>query len=418
MKPGKSRVIDLMSLIIGAGLLLASCGGGGGSSPAAGAANPSGGSSSGASQTAAVGLFMTDDASGFGQVSAIINSVTLLNSGSGQSCTVLSSPVHIDLANLSDVMELVKTSNCPAGSFDTVRIAFSNAAGLTDSGGTSSTCAFTSFSSGQPSPDTMSCSGNNCTMDLNTQANILASQNNRVGVDFDLKDFTVTGFGTRVCSVTVRVNPLSGPQMDAMGFHPGITGMIAGATGSTVTINTGARSFIINASSMGQSDFQGFMQTAQTKGFPAIADCTNFDFNAGTCQAGKVLAVATGMVSNLDTSNHTFVLTLNDGTHLDVGFPNANVKGMPEDGQLAVVDLMDMNTSSGTPSDASQIDNVPSGMGSKGLPGFNSPMASGGSGSSGSGGSSMPSSGGTGLPGGGSSGPSSGGSGSSGSGRM
>ena len=427
MRTEKKGVIAVLFLIIAAGAMLANCGGGGGSAPgtsATAAGSPSGGSASGASQAASVGLFMTDDASGFQQVSAVINAVTLLNTATGQSCTVLSSPVNINLANLADVMELVRTSNCPAGSFDTVRMAFSNAVGLTDSNGTSDTCTLTSFSPGQPSPDTLSCSGANCTMDLSSPVSAAAGQNNRVGLDFDLKNFNVTGFGNGACSMTMRVNSLSASQMDAKGFHPGISGMVANATGNTVTINTGTRSFIVNAASMGHPDFQGFMQTAQTKGIPALADCTNFDFNAGTCQASQVSAIAAGRISNLDPSNHTFMLTLNDGTQLNVAFPNASVKGMPENGQLSVVNLLNLNASAGSMSDASEVDNIPAGMGLNGMAGNNTPAggnngpAGGNTGSSGGDNTVSSGSGSAGMPDSGNTAPTGGSTSTSGSGNM
>ncbi len=377
MEKSKLRVITLLFLAVSAGSILAGCGGGGGSSPAPAASI--GGQSAGSSVSkASVGLFVTDAPSGYSQVSAIINSVTLLNSANGQTCTVISSPVNMDLANLSDVMELVRTSDCPAGSFDTVRVVFSNAVGLTDSSGTSNTCAFTSFSPGQPASDTLSCSGNNCIMNLYSQVNAVAGQNNRLGLDFDLSNFTVTGFGSGACSMTMRVNPLDGPQIDAKGYPMGIMGAIANASGNGLTLNTGTRSFFINGAAIGQPDFLGSMQMAWTKGIPAFANCMNFDFNAGYCQANQVMAVATGLVSNVDSSNHTFMLTLDDGTQLNVGFSNAYLKGLPADGQVAVVRLLDMNTS-GALSDAYQVDNIPSAMGPRIDPGF-SPMSGGNNG--------------------------------------
>ncbi len=373
------RAITLLFLAVAAGSLQAGCGGGG-SSPVSSTGSSTAGSS--VSQ-ASVGLFMTDAPSGYPQVSAIINSVTLLNSASGQSCAVISNPVTMDLANLSGVMELVRTSDCPSGSYDTVRVVFSNAVGLTDASGASGACAFTSFSPGQPASDTISCSGGNCVMNLNSQVSTVAGQNNRMGLDFDLANFNVTGFGSGACSMTMRVDPLDGPQIDAKGYPIGIMGAIANATGGGITLNTGTRSFFINGAAAGQPDFLGTMQIAQAKGIPAFADCSNFDFNAGACQASQIMAIATGVVSNVDSSYNTFMLTLNDGTQLNVGFTNAGLKGMPADGHVSVVRLLSIN-SSGAPSNAQQVDDIPDGMGPRIDPGFNSPMSGGNSGPSGS----------------------------------
>ncbi len=391
MKSGKSRFMAVLTLMFGAGFLLAGCGGGGGGgAPAASTPGTS------VSQSAPVGLFMTDDASGFRQVSAVINSVTLLNTSSGDSCTVLSGPVNIDLANLSNVMELVKTSTCPAGSFDKVRIVFSNSVGLTNSSGVSGPCSFTAFSPGQPSPDTMSCSGNNCTMDLNTPVNIVAGQNNRAGLDFDLKNFNVTGFGGGACSMTMRVNPLNAQEMDQKGYPAGISGMITSATDNTVTMNTGTRSFVINTPVMGQSNSQGLMGLA-AKNVPAMANCTGFDFDSGTCQSGQVMAVATGTVSGLNPGNNTFMLTLADGTPITVNYSSPGVKGTLANGQPAVVKLFNISASSGQfGASASQVSSH-AGMGPMGTP-ANSPQTPGGGSNTG-----MPGGGSnTGMPGGGS----------------
>ncbi len=369
MKSAKIRLAALFCVILGAGIWLSSCGGGGG-----------GGTSS--TPTGSVGLFMTDDASTYKNVIAVVNSVSFLNSGNGDSCTVFpaagnTSPATVNLSNLSDVMALISTGNCPAESFNRIKVVFSNSVGLTDSTGASSQCAFTSFSQGQPAPDTLSCSGNNCTMEINGAVNVLASQDSRAALDFVLKDFDVTGFGTSSCSVSMRVSPLDAAQMDQKtGYISGVSGTVSSAVGNTVTINTGTRSFIVNSLASGQTGFPGLMQFTKTGGFPAIANCASFDFAAGTCLANQVLTTVTGTVSNLNTNSapYTFTLTPSSGSPITVSVPAAQVTGTLADGKLATVKLSSQTASSTFA--ASQVDGL-AGMGAMGTP-MNNGMPGGG----------------------------------------
>ncbi len=247
-----------------------------------------------------------------------------------------------------------------------MKVVFSNAVGLTDSSGTSAGCAFTGFSQGQPAPDTLSCSGDNCTMEVNGAVNVLANQDNRVGLDFVLKNFTVTGFNTPSCFATMRVSPLNASQMDQKtGFFSGVSGMISSAVDNTVTINTGTRSFIINATA-GGAGFSGFMQFAKTNGFPALANCAGFDFGAGSCQSTQVMATVSGTVSNLGSSgaNSTFALAFKNGT-INVSVPAAQVDGALENGGLAIVKLISQTgVNSFTAAQAESL----SGMGAMGTP--------------------------------------------------
>lgn len=366
MKLGKIRIFALFFAVLGAGLWLTNCGGGGG-----------GGTSS---STGSAGLFMTDDASSYQDIIAVVNSVTFLNSGNGDSCEVFpnastSGPATVNLSNLSNVLALISTGNCPSESFNRVKVVFSNTVGLTNSAGTSSGCAFAGFSQGQPAPDTLSCSGNNCTMEVNGAVNVLANQNNRAALDFVLKDFNVTGFGQPNCSVTMRVSPLNASQMDQKGFVSGINGTISNAVDNTVTINTGTRSFLVNTTASGQTGFPGLMQFARANGLPAQANCTSFDFNAGSCQSSQVLASLTGTVSGLSNSGSTstFTLTFKSGS-ITVSVPAAQVEGQLVNDKLAIVKLLSQTGNNSYA--ASQVESL-AGMGAMGTP-MNNGMPGGG----------------------------------------
>jgi hypothetical protein len=106
------------AFLIGAAMLLASCGGGGGS------ASGSAGTASGS--TATVGVLVTDAPVGkWDQAIATITDVTLI--GEAGQVTLFSGSKTLDLLKLADFSELFAVSNrVPAGSYSKIRLHLSN----------------------------------------------------------------------------------------------------------------------------------------------------------------------------------------------------------------------------------------------------------------------------------------------------
>ena len=373
MKPTPLKLIALFFMFIGGAFWLASCGSGGGTS-----STP---------QSGAVGLFMTDDASTYQQVAAVINSVALVNSSDGSSCSVLSTPVSMNLSDLSNVVQLINTTTCPAANYNRLQLVFSNAVGVTNSGGISNACAFTSYRTAHNgTPNALSCSGNNCTLDITGAVNVLASQDNQVGLDFVLKDFDVNGFGTSACTVTMRVSPLDAAGMNSLGYTSGIAGPVTAFNANSVTMAAGGKNFIVNTSAQGQSNFQNLMSFARQNGFSAMANCTSFNFNAGTCTASQVQTIVAGTVSSLDNAASTFALGLSNGSSINVDFSQAaasgQMKGQLQNNQTAVLKLSGVGgngiynaTEVQSRAGMGAMGNMPSGGGmTGGMPGGGTPM--------------------------------------------
>ena len=150
-----------------------------------------------------------------------------------------------------------------------MKMAFSNSVGITNSGGISNACVFTSYMA-NGSPSALSCVNDTCTMYLNGATNVL----------------------------------------------------------------------------------------------DAMANCSSFDLNAGTCLASQVLPMAVGTVSNLSTGNYTFTLTLPNGSPINVNYAGAagQVMGQLQNGQGAGAELSGMNSNV---YNASEIEGL-AGMGAMG----------------------------------------------------
>jgi hypothetical protein len=188
----KGVLLSILSgtiILFAVAILFHSCSGGGS------------GSSGGNTSSGTVALYATDDMSNQQQVIATINKVTILNTGSGASCDVLTAPTTINIADLSDVLQLLNVANCPAVPYNRLQIEFDKSVELMEQSGTQSSCSFTSYKDDSNRPNVLQCNDTTCTLDINGAVNVLVNQYNNVALDFNLKDFDVDNFGTPSCSV-------------------------------------------------------------------------------------------------------------------------------------------------------------------------------------------------------------------------
>ncbi len=144
----------------------------------------SGGGGGGATSSGVVGLYVTDDMSDYKQVIATINKVTVLNTGSGASCDVLTTPTTIDIASLKDVLQLLNTADCPAVPYNRIHIEFNKTVDIMDPSGGPSSCSFVSYKDDLDRPNTLMCNGNVCTLDINGAVNVLMNHPTKVALDF------------------------------------------------------------------------------------------------------------------------------------------------------------------------------------------------------------------------------------------
>jgi hypothetical protein len=305
-------------------LLFNSCSGGGGA----------GGTSSGT-----VALYATDNMSDHKQVIATINKVTVMNTGSGAACDVLttqttpSAPTTIDIANLSNILQLLSVVNCPAVPYNRLHIEFDRSVDLMDSAGNKSSCSFTSYKDDAGHVNKLQCNGATCTLDINGAVNVLVNQYNKVALDFRLKDFDVDNFGAASCSVTMKVSPLHGKEIEHLRRYEGITGLVSDLTASTHTFtlskhhNISLNVLYSGITSSRQPGLDDLLLRAQQDGLSTRVTTSAIDHASGTIEASEILVKAEGLVSNLTTSNHTFTLTYRKGKTITVDFKNAAVKG-------------------------------------------------------------------------------------------
>lgn len=323
-----------MTFVLGfSAFLLYSCSGGGGG----------GGSSSGA-----VGLYLTDDMSPFTQVTATIDKVQILNTGSGASCDVLTTPTAVDIAELANVMQLVAVAKCPTVPYNRIHIEFEKSVELSSGPtatppNTTSLCSFVSFKDEGSKVNTLQCSGTTCSLDITGAVNVLVNQPNKLALDFNLKDFEVVSFGTpSSCAVTMKVSPLDAGEMEALDHPEGITGLISGlsTTNETFTLTREASTFNVLYSGITatqQPGLNSLLQLAETDGLRVKVMSSNIDFLTNTITASAIFVKIEGIISNLTTT--TFTLTFQGGKTIPVDYSAADVEGTLVDGAAVEVKL-------------------------------------------------------------------------------
>ena len=329
------------TLVLGfSAILLYSCHGGGG-----------GGSAS----SGAVGLYLTDDMSLFTQVTATVDKVQFVNTGSGASCDVLLTPTAVDIAQLANVMQLVTVAQCPAVPYNRIHIEFEKSVLLTSAStgsvpGTTSLCSFVSFKDEGNMMNALSCSGTTCSLDITGAVNVFVNQQNKLALDFNLKDFEVENFGNpSTCSVTMKVSPMHAGEMDALGHPEAITGLVSGlsTTDRTFTLTRGTSSFSVLYSGITASQQPGLdslLQQAQTDGLRVKVMTSDIDLSTNTITASAIFVKIGGTVSNLNTTALTFTLTYQGGKTMTVDYTNAEVDGTLANGTEVELKLNGFDT--------------------------------------------------------------------------
>lgn len=311
------------------------------------------GGNSGTPATGTVALFLTDDPMElFTQVTATINRIQLVSTGTGTACDVLTAPATVNIANLADVMQLVNVAECPAGPFNRIHIEFDKSVQLMSGPtgtGMPSLCSFVSFKdegSGSQ-PNILQCDVDNiCRLDVNGAVNVLVQQDNRLALDFNLKDFEVMHFGEPMtCGVTMKVSPLNASDIEKRGNREAITGIVSrlSTTDRTFNLTRGNRTFAVLYSGItdtGQPGLDVLLQRAQDDGLRTKVTASNIDFMNNTISASEILVKVEGTVSNL-VSGSTFSVKYGPGGSRNIGVDHSNaaVEGTPATGSWVDVKL-------------------------------------------------------------------------------
>jgi hypothetical protein len=327
----------LTSSIIAAALLYACSGGGGG-----GGAFLTNGANS---MKGTVGMYLTDDMSLYTQVTATVERVQLLKTGTGTSCDLLTSPVSINISNMAGIMQLVDVTQCPPGSYNRFSMQFDQAVSLMSGAtGTPSACSFTSYKDqGQGFPNKLNCDASGiCTLNVTGAVNVLAQQENKVALDFDLKNFIITDPGTPNCAVTMKVHPLT-PQ-DMRLLRESVTGLVSNLDTTTMTFDLTTRctrTFSVlysGISSSAQPDLGALLQRAQDDKLWTQVTASTIDLSSHAIAADKVEVKVAGIISGV--TGTTFMLSYGQTGSMVVDYGNAIVSGTPLDGSWVRVKLI------------------------------------------------------------------------------
>jgi len=315
----KTVLISLVVLFIGAASFIwISCGGGSGGS------GSSGGISSGT-----VALYATDDMSlDYKQVTVTLNAVSLEHKGTGDTCAILTTPVTLDITDLSSMIQLLDVTTCPSMGYNRVHFEFSEQVVVTDTSDITTTCNFTSYKDKGNNPNVLICNAGNCFIDMNGAVNVLGNQDSQIALDFDLKNFEVQNFNTPGCEVTMKVSPLNSDDIEGKhdgGYEEGVSGYVSGVnTGSqSFTLSTLSGDFTVSYVNVTSAGINDILALAEAAILEVTVRSSNIDLDEGTIDASAINVEVEGTVSALDTLLHTFTLTYDTDETLTVNYSAA-----------------------------------------------------------------------------------------------
>jgi hypothetical protein len=295
-----------------------------------------GGNGEGLSGT--VPLYLTDDLGDYKQVLATLNGVELVHIGTGTSCTLLTGPEGVDIANLDGVLQFLDTSECPVRPYNRVRITFDQAVDLVDLNDAPAECLFVSYKDNDnPSqPNALTCVDGECSVAITGGINVIAGTVNPFALDFDLKNFEVADYGLPGCRVTLSVEPQNRNDIDnkmAAGYLKSVTGTVTGldtaADRFTLTTRRGAVFTVDYSTALyrgsPQPDLDGLLRFASDHGLRTRVMAAAIDiFGEAPLVAATVYVKSEGRVSGLDSLNYLFTLdNAGKGLSIDVNYADA-----------------------------------------------------------------------------------------------
>lgn len=294
-----------------------------------------------------VALFFTDNISMYQQVVSTITGVRLINSGTAEVCEVLKEPVTYNLASLKNLAQYADLAQCPQGRYNRIDVDIRKGTQVMDQLGTASDCSFTSFidESGQAQPLACDQGTGICTLSVRGGARngffqVQEDQYNDLGIDFDLKKFTIANFGnSSSCSVTVAVSPLGVADMNKSGRAHGVTGSIANldTASGMFTLLPGGVSLTVDYSRIRpslQPNVDQLLLFAQTEGLLVDVLTGNINIATGSIAANRLSVKAAGTVSNVNGRPvGSFTLEYQPGKTMEGSYkPPADIQGVFTDG--------------------------------------------------------------------------------------
>jgi hypothetical protein len=235
-----------------------------------------GGGSGGTSASGTVALFVTDNLEEFNQVTTTITGVEILHTGSGASCSILSEPVTLNIAELSSEFLLLDLTSCPVGQHNRIRVEMDRNVELTLNEITDEKCTYTSYKDNE---------NDTCSMEINGMVNVAVNKNTSLVLDFDLKEFEVENFGEPECSVTMKVEPLNANDVDDKknrGNKESIKGIISDldSTNKTFTLTKKKDIFTVAYTGVKQEGIDNLLLFAQDNQLKTKVRCSSIDLTS------------------------------------------------------------------------------------------------------------------------------------------
>ncbi|ACG58262.1 hypothetical protein HY04AAS1_1581 [Hydrogenobaculum sp. Y04AAS1] len=284
--------------VLGIGALLSACGGGGG------------GSGSGFTTTSA---YVQDDASNFPNVTVGIYSISLANTGDGNTCVLFSSstPVYINLASLSGIAQYISTTACPSDSaYNRLDIVLSNTVSVITDTYNPAMCTLTSYnpnaSSSVTLPNTVNCgSGSSCTLDMTGNIGALSGTNSYVDIDFDLKDSSYAITSGTNCQFSFATMPITMENENKpSNVMLRLRGYVSNLSTTAFNIVKDDNSYTVVYSSL-TSSVSSLLQSASSNSLKVAVVCSSFTNNI--CTASIIARTVGGVYEGYSNNSLTLL---------------------------------------------------------------------------------------------------------------
>jgi hypothetical protein len=278
-----------------------------------------------------VALFATDEMSSHKQVIATIKKVQFIKQGSnGIACDVLTTPVGIDISNLSSTLQLINAADCPSNIYNRILIAFDKSITLMNRDNKTETCSLASYKDNLNNSNSLQCDGSACSLDIYEPVNIFANQNSRFALDFDLKEFEVSNSSSANCSVTLKVSALNDFQFDfkkSIGYKEGVSGLILNLNTNAKTFNIlkGNKTFTVDYSRILQENIDFLLQFAFTNNLSVNIESSDLDLKQNRCIASTIFIKIYGTVLDLNSKDYTFTITTQNNKIIPIDYTNAHI---------------------------------------------------------------------------------------------
>lgn len=287
----------------------------------------------GGSSTGSVAFYITDSPEDdYELVEINVNDVQLVHTGTGTSCDILEGTIiNLNIKELSSALRFVQSSECESKNYNRIHVEFEDKVTLREDmeNVKEFECNLTSYKDKNNNPKTLQCNGDTCFIDINGAVNVLANHNNKLALDFELKDFEIDRL-VDPCTVTIKVSPLHASGIKEKldyGYNEGISGFIFELTSSEFIIKLGNDGFRVSYENI-DGIYNALMLASNT--LEVEVEALIIDLEENIITASAIYVKVEGTVSDLNNSdtNTTFKLTYDEGKMIIVDYKDAEVDGI------------------------------------------------------------------------------------------